>query len=343
MGLRALLSRYLMRSTRFPWVRPRSGRFLTVRMDTTNRCNLRCRMCPMRLSDRDPDRKWTEMSPGLWRKLVAEVFPLARTVGLSCGAEPFMNPALEDHLADLRRADVPVRELVTNGTLLDGGAVDMLLRHPPTSLFVSVDGARPQTHARIRGGADLERTKEGIRMLVAGRDARRRRFPMVSLSVTLQDLNLGELPDIVDMAADLGAVSVGAELLVPYEGLDMAGATVETEDPRYAEALSEARLRASDRGIVLNAPATGAEGPGAEGCRYVGSWVYIDPDGLVNPCPYWNLAEPLGDLSACGFDEVWRGEAYEALRERLARGVMEGSCAGCPELSQGAREEVRKV
>jgi len=34
---------------------------------------------------------------------------------------------------------------------------------------------------------------------------------------------------------------------------------------------------------------------------------------------------------------------YRALEARLASGVLEGTCASCPELAESGREEIRKV
>jgi radical SAM protein with 4Fe4S-binding SPASM domain len=332
-----ILRRIVRRSTRFPGFRLRTGRrFLTVRMDTTNRCNLRCRMCPMRLADRDPDRVWTDMDPALFARVADQVFPLARRVGLSCGAEPFCNPAFEDYLAGLHRADVPIREVVTNGTLMGEGEVGALLRYPPTSLTVSIDGASPETHAAIRGGADLGAVLDAVGRLV---DRRKGRFPMVSFSMTLQRSNLDELQGVLGLAADAGAVSVGVVPLVPYEGLGMAGQALDMRSPAARRVLAEARRTAAELGVELTEP--GDDGS-AEGCPYVRDWVYIDPDGLVNPCPYWDTSKPLGDLSRQDFGDVWRGRAYTELRRRLAMGELSGNCADCP-VSSAAGGEIPKV
>lgn len=344
MGVGRFAGRFLMRSVRFPWVRLRGHRPLTVRMDTTNRCNLRCSMCPMRLSDSDSTRNWHDMDPDLFDRIGCEVFPRASTVALSCGAEPLVNPDFPRFLEILHRYDVPVRELVTNGILLGEGMVENILRTPPTSLFVSIDGARPETHAAIRGGADLELVLSNIRRLVKSRDIRGSRFPMVSFSVTLQKRNIHELPDIVRMAADVGATSVNTVLLVPYSGLEMAGQVLVPGSPEVLGMLEAAGSTASALGIIFVAPRVEAGLPDPfAGCPYVDSWVFIDPDGKVNPCPYWNVSEPLGDLTLDSFDDVWGSPAYTALRQRTSRGVLSGNCSICPEVSPVSGDEIDKI
>lgn len=71
------------------------------------------------------------------------------------------------------------------------------------------------------------------------------------------------------------------------------------------------------------------------------SWVFIDPDGMVFPCPYWNVSEPLGDLSSQSFGAIWSGRPYSELRERLAKGVLDGNCAVCPEMGACGMEIVK--
>lgn len=331
--------KFVRRSTRFPGFRLRTGRrFLTVRMDTTNRCNLRCRMCPMRLADNDPHREWADIDPRLYAKIAREVFPLARTVGLSCGAEPFCNASFPEYLEGLYRADVPVREVVTNGTLMGETETRALLRTPPTSLTVSVDGARPETHALIRGGADLDKVLSAAGELVGLRNGAGMKFPMLSFSFTLQRSNLHELSDVVELAFRTGAVSVGVVPLVPYRGLEMGEQVVDMDSEEAMAALDRARTAAGRLGIRL-VEALPEDGDG--GCPYLADWVYIDPQGRVNPCPYWDTSMPLGRLSERSFAEIWRGEAYRSLRKSVNEGRLTGNCAECPVNSSG-NLEIRK-
>jgi len=337
MSLKGTAGRFVRRSTRFPGFRLReSSRFLNVRMDTTNRCNLRCSMCPMRLSDSDPGRVWHDMDEGLFGKIAREVFPLAGTVAISCGAEPLCNPAFEDRLEVLYRSDVPVREMVTNGLLLTPDRSERILACPPTSLFVSIDGACAETHSSIRGGCSLKAVLENLAALVRLRG--RRRFPLVSFSTTLQRGNLGELEDIVRLAGSAGAAAVGVVPLVPYEGLDTSAGALDMSAPEVSAAVDAAALRARELGIGFSVSARQERDP-SEPCPYCMSWIYIDPDGLVDPCPYWDTSAPLGDLRKASFREIWESRSYEALRS-----VPDSpSCASCPEVRGTGRAEIRKT
>lgn len=337
-----MAKRLLRRSVRFPGIRPRErGRRLTVRMDTTNRCNLRCSMCPMRLADRDESRSWHDMDEALFRKIAAQVFPAAWTVGISCGAEPLCNPRFGEFLGILYRSDVPVREMITNGLLMDETSRAAILSAPPTTVFVSIDGCTPGTHAAIRGGCDLDRVVSNAASLVRERDRLGRRFPRLAFSVTLQRRNLSEAPGIVELAARTGATAVGTVPLVPYEGLECMDEAPDTGSPEYREALAMASATAQRLGIAFTESPRASRPAGAP-CPYVEGWVFIDPDGRVNPCPYWDTSKPLGDLSSQDFADMVRGDAYSSLRRMLASGRLEPPCSGCPELAGADRVELRK-
>lgn len=324
----------IARKNSFPYFRPvHPRRKLLVRMDTTNHCNLRCSMCPMRLSDGDPSRQWHHMMPDIFERIRREVFPLARTVGISCGAEPLANPDFPEHLEALWKSGVPYREMVTNGTLLTVESIHWILKFPPTSLFVSIDGALPATHARIRDGADLNRILEMLRTLIGIRG--RKRFPMVSFSTTLQKDNLGELPGIVELAAEIGAESAGVVPLVPYEGLGTLDRVVDTSSPEAARSIKAAVEKAVSLGIGFHLAETSSRGSSPHPCPYLENTVYIDPDGSVFPCPYWNTSNPLGNIVR-GFENVWNGENYN----RLRRGefIPGDNCIRCPEATERATE-----
>ncbi len=318
----------------FPWFRPvHPRRRLLVRMDTTNHCNLRCSMCPMRLSEGDANRNWRHMDRDTFRRIEEEVFPLAKTVGISCGAEPLVNPSFPEHLKALYESGVPYREMVTNGTLLTPETIRTILMYPPTSLFISIDGASRDTHGAIRDGASLDGIIRSLEILVDQRG--KRRFPMLGFSTTLQRDNLHELAGIVELARSVGARSVGVVPLVPYAGLGTLHRVVDPDSPEASSEILKARKRAGEMGITFHLSRNVSRGDTPHPCPYLQGTVFIDPHGSIFPCPYWNTGNPLGSMDM-GFMNVWNGDVYR----RLRRGDFIGTdnCLNCPEITRGKME-----
>lgn len=290
----------------------------------------------MRLSDEDPSRRWKHMSDDIFQKIRTEVFPLSRTVGISCGAEPLTNPQFSRHLQALYESGVPYRQMVTNGTLLTEELINIILEFPPTSLFVSIDGARSKTHGLIRDGADLDKILTMTSRIIAGRG--KKIFPMIGFSTTLQKDNLHELADIVKLAAKTGALSVGAVPLVPYEGLNTLDRVVNTGSHEAEYEISRARAIASELGVKFHLSSDLSDRTSSHPCPYLKDTVFIDQDGSVFPCPYWNTEYPVGNVME-GFNRVWNGKQYTRLRN--GEFISTDNCLHCPEVTLRTMEVLK--
>lgn len=69
-------------------------------------------------------------------------------------------------------------------------------------------------------------------------------------------------------------------------------------------------------------------------CAYPWQEMIIDLTGEVVPCCFWsgygNVGKPLGNTNVNSLDEIWNGQAYQALRRANASGKLEGHpCHQC--------------
>jgi sulfatase maturation enzyme AslB (radical SAM superfamily) len=138
---------------------------LSVNLELTNRCNLKCTFCPT--ADGRMLRARGHMDPALFDRALAGAGRLEFALLFQWG-EPLLHPAFADLAA--RAARRGVRTLVTtNGTLLDDRRIAGLLAAGVDRVTVSVDGDE-RTHEAVRG-VPLARTREAVERLVAARDA----------------------------------------------------------------------------------------------------------------------------------------------------------------------------
>jgi len=161
----------------------------------TNRCNLKCVMCPHGIgaieSPRDADMSLLEILwPGMAR---------SEHIHLNGVGEPMMSKPFWEVIDRLQGKKAPLISFNTNGLLMTEENVMRLMRAPIFAISVSLDAATPETYRDIRGG-NFETALAGIERLVehARPDAH------IVMTYVLMKRNITELADYVKLAAKLG-------------------------------------------------------------------------------------------------------------------------------------------
>lgn len=169
-----------------------------VKIKLTSRCNLKCQMCKYWKTERE-----TTLTTDEWRKALDEMVDLGcRKVHFS-GGEVFLRTDFLDLVEHASGRGMKVN-MTTNGTLLTRERVERLVKARPNSISLSLDGPRPRVHDGIRGiPGSFRRTTRTIRRL---REATRP--PKIRLNFVLMRANFRHAPEMVDLAAHLGAVEL---------------------------------------------------------------------------------------------------------------------------------------
>ncbi|MFH0794055.1 MAG: radical SAM protein [bacterium] len=314
-------------------------RFLTVRMDLHNKCNLRCTMCYFALEE-VRNQPMIEMSPPLIDRIESQIWPRTRELWLSCATGPMMSKRLGDVLKRARRSGVPLIQLVTNATILSDAQIEMLIREKLDRLHVSLDGATRETYEKIRVGAKYDHVIENVRRLQrAKKEAGAARPALTIISVMMVD-NYREWPELVHLAADLGADEVTLTPQAYYEEFHLDD-LLWNHAREVNEALDRARAAASERGLSISAPTNfdlgdsgekpqSGDRPRACGhCSLPWMQLVIYPDGEVTPCTPMKNNQYFGNLLSAGFDEIYFGAKLRSLRESLRTGNYQSICADC--------------
>ncbi len=307
-------------------------RFLVLRADLTNTCNLRCRMCylagrrerPLHLSREQIDR------------LAAQIFPSARNVYLSCGFEPLMAENFFHGLERVRAFGVPFSSIVTNGQLLDREKIIRLMELALTEIIVSVDSPRAPTYDSIRGGG-FSRLMTNLELLAELKQERGSRLPELRFNVTLMRDNIAELPELVKLAGRLGARCIHLRHMdyFPEATHDFFDQTLLRMPEKTNAILAAARRLAGASGIFLDAPPPlpaaglwGSESASAGGrCPYPWFQVVARIDGDLAPCSYWR-GPGLGNVFRENFREIW-SEGFGRVRREMWRGGVPEGCRQC--------------
>ncbi len=182
-----------------------------VFIEVTNRCNLRCETCPRTYFEREPLKSlsYAEFVQ------VAEQFPAMRRALLHGVGEPLLNRDLPEIIRYLKRRNVEVI-INSNGTLLTPYWQETLIHSGLDQYRCSIDGAKRETYARIRGADLLDKLKQGLAGLVQKRLKLGSATPRISIWCVGTKENLAELPDLVRLAAKLGVPEIYLQRMVYF-------------------------------------------------------------------------------------------------------------------------------
>jgi MoaA/NifB/PqqE/SkfB family radical SAM enzyme len=340
-----------------------SRRALTILLDITERCNLKCVMCHFSTRDRirfppfdaTPDAGGN-MPVERFRTIAAEFFPHARQVALACAAEPLMHPHFRELLAIAAQHRIPELWFPTNLLPLTEATAQSIVDANVTTVAVSIDGVQKESYERIRVGATWERLHAKLALLRAARG--RKRHPRLRINFTWMRDNREELRLLPEFAADHGASDLDVRFVSPTDGVDVTKHMLLDDDPRALR--SELAVVARDavrRGLRLTGYPRFDEPPAnffarvawrfwrmragidrfehysilrherEVGCRYPGRMYVIRPSGAVFPCHYFD--EPIGFAGAQTLLSIARGPKLTTLRNGLQCNTPVGACASC--------------
>jgi MoaA/NifB/PqqE/SkfB family radical SAM enzyme len=268
--------------------------------------------------------------------------------------EPLLWDGMDELLRACDRQGLLVN-VTTNGAFAGRGptAWGEAIFPVASDVKISWNGATARTAEAIMAGLDFAAAVDAVRRFVAVRDrlvegplasslARGERArPTVSFQVTAQEANVGELADIVRLAARLGVDRVKLNHLQPWfphleaRSLRRSSEAIARWNAAAAATLAgaeEVRLPSGARVVVQNAvplapdPAAPARGP----CPFAGREAWIRWDGRLAPCPHREALDAFGELGSVAevpLGALWEAPAFRALVDGVPEHPLCRSCS----------------
>ncbi len=191
---------------RHPW--------LTVRMDITNKCNLRCIMCHYKVKEFYAQPLKLITAEKLKYQL-QDIAPYVKQIMISCAFEPLMSKHFAEIVGMLHK-DFPHMEiaLCTNGMLLNSVARKVIIENRVTNVILSFDGVTKTTLEKIRVGADYGKIISNIMALRDLKLKLHKTQPLLFMDFVLMNSNIHEAPYFVKLCKDLGVEMIDFRHLV---------------------------------------------------------------------------------------------------------------------------------
>lgn len=213
--------------------------------ELTPLCNMNCKMCYIRLTPGEMERRDQMLPPAEWIRIASAARDQGLLYLLLTGGEPLLYPGFDELYTWLGKSGIVVM-LNTNGTMLTEERADLLLKYPPRKVNISLYGASRETYRAVCGDPEgFDRTVCAVSML------KERGIP-VKLNCSLTPLNGHDLARMHRIADELQAPLQVTPYMFPPVRKQGAGAEAFTRfEPEEAARMVMDNARISLRDPLL--------------------------------------------------------------------------------------------
>lgn len=292
------------------------GNPFTISVEPTTACNLRCPECPSGL--RKFTRDTGNISPEIYHQIIDQLCPDLVYLILYFQGEPYLHP-LFFQMVEYARGKKIYTATSTNAHFLTDNLAKNTVESGLDRIIISLDGLDQVTYEKYRVGGSFDKVIEGTRNLVKWKKELKSSTPYIILQFIVFRINEHQISALWKLAKEIGVDKVelkSAQVCNYEEGNPLI--PVNESLSRYKK-ISDGKYR--------------IDNPLDNHCFRMWRGCVITWDGLVVPCCFdKDAAYSLGDLKKQGFNEIWRGEAYDDFRRKLfaARNEID-ICRNCTE------------
>ena len=303
------------------------GSPVSLQVEPTDRCNLKCIMCPRTYGDISGGSPH-DMTLAQFEHVLNEI-PSIVSMQLSGFGEPFLNRELPEMIALAVSRGVQV-STNSNATVFTDTIVKRTVASGLYMVKLSVDGATDETYARIRGGK-LDSIRRGLALFAEEKARTGSELPWLRFNIVLLKDNVDELDLFFDLAHELAVPEIMFKPLNPHD-TSMEIGRHDALGAQVKETFARAREKAQRYNVLWNEEETRqvlfeaidvakrrAELP-AIPCYMLWKECYITADGSVRPCcEFYRDEHRLGNIFETPFSKIWNSEGFRRLRRASSR------------------------
>jgi MoaA/NifB/PqqE/SkfB family radical SAM enzyme len=279
-------------------------------IDITNRCMLKCPLCPTGQGKTVPKG---DMTPDQLARIMQETGPYVYSVDLFNWGEPLLHSDFFTMVKIVHDAGAACY-VSTNLSFPPSENIDRLATEGPDRLVVSIDGITQDVYEKYRVGGHLEWAIDNIKRIQALKKRYNRSKPVIHITCHITKFNEHQIPALRQLAKDLN-VSIGLNPLCVNAQNDAMFEKWLPTDPQWSFYDYETRQHKLRR---------------RGHCDWLWRTMVINWDGTVNPCCYW-FDEPnvFGNAIEEPIRSIWNNEVYVAARRALSGGSPSDTAKNC--------------
>lgn len=291
-------------------------------IDIGNVCNLKCPLCPTGRGDKSAARGLMRMEE--FKKVIDELGGYLTKLELHNWGEPLLNKDLVAMVQYAKDKHIPVT-ISTNLNIMDEKTAEALIATRIDKIFISCDGASPETYVKYRVGGDFYKVLSNIHLLLEAKKKLNNRYTRLIVLFHVFSFNEHEIEKIKHLAKDLGI-----ELRINKMRTDMGKEIFERvkdsierdkdwipENPKY----SAFDLEKKEKKVMMK-------------CKQLWTTAVINWDGAVLPCcAVYGEQYAFGNVLEEPFVSIWNNHSYRLARKEILNKIKESPtiCHICKE------------
>jgi radical SAM protein with 4Fe4S-binding SPASM domain len=293
-----------------------NGMPISVAIEPTTSCNLRCPECPSGL--RSFTRPTGMLDKDLFASIIDQLSPTLSYLTFYFQGEPFLH---RDFLSMVKYASQTgiYTATSTNGHFLTDEVARSTVESSLDRLIISIDGTSQNTYSSYRVGGALEKVIEGTENILRWRNKLKSKTPHVVFQFLVVKPNEHQIPEVYRLAQRLGVDRVVLKTAQIYDY--QHGSDLMPTQEKYS------RYKKVEDGEFV------VKNKFENECWKMWHSCVVTWDGKVVPCCFDKDAKfVMGDVRTSTLKEIWNGEPYQTFRASLLKSRSEIEiCRNCTE------------
>lgn len=293
-----------------------AGMPISISVEPTTSCNLRCPECPSGLRSFSRPTGMLQLKHlQLW---ISQISSHALYLNFYFQGEPFLNP---DFLRMVKFA-IEKRFYVntsTNAHYLSNEMAEQIVNSGLHRMIISIDGVTQDVYEQYRIGGSLHRVLQGTKNVVQAKRIKKSRTPYLIFQFLVVKPNEHQVDEARKLAKEYGVDEIRFKTAQIYGNPEASGLL--PENTRYARYIKNKEGQYVIKNQQLNH------------CWRMWHSCVITWDGTVVPCCFdKDATHAMGNLQQHTLYQIWFGKLYRHFRSRLLLSRKNiDICANCTE------------
>ncbi len=293
-----------------------SGFPISMAIEPTTACNLRCPECPSGL--RSFTRPTGKLNVASFDQIIESVREHLMYLTFYFQGEPYLNPSFLEMVQMASQKNI-YTTTSTNAHFLNDENAKQTISSGLNRLIISIDGATQETYEAYRKEGDLQQVLEGTRNILRWRKKMKSKTPMVVWQFLVVKANEHQIPEIKKLAK-------------AYDVDKVVFKTAQIYDYKYGNDLIPSQTKYSR--YKKNTDGTYSIKNKLENhCWKMWNSCVITWDGQVIPCCFdKDASHSFGNINNTSFNDIWGSSRYQQFRNALLRSRSDIEiCKNCTE------------